>query len=232
MANTYALPLLKRELAARQTFAFSFEKPQAFSFTAGQFLRLKLSQLAETESRDNVRSLSIASAPFEDNLLVAMRHGESLFKKTLGALAMGSKVEISGPYGRFTLHEEPGTPAVFLAGGIGITPMRSMILQALHEGRRQQLFLFYANRTMEDAAFFKEFALQAKRHPTFHFVPMITVEKQRIDREALGQHLADLQTPIYYIAGPPGMVTAMRSMLADARVLPERIRFEQFSGYE
>ncbi len=242
MAAPSIVSLVDRREIARATTAFSFQKPAGFSFIAGQFLRLKLPQLPDDALRSNIRSLSIASAPFEDTLVVAMRSGTSTFKQTLWALPIGTDVEIAGPYGRFVLHDDPTLPAIFLAGGIGITPMRSIILQALHEQKPHQLFLFSSNSTPPDSAFFDELERQASVHTNFHFIPTMTNvttldepwtgEIELMSQAMIERYLkTDIQKARYSIAGPPTMVSAMRVMLTAAAVPSNQFMSEEFSGY-
>jgi ferredoxin-NADP reductase len=176
---------------------------------------------------------------------------DTAFKRVLRSMALPAEVKIAGPYGKFTLHDtstQPGAsqkdavrPAVFLAGGIGITPFFSIATHAGRERLPHELWLFYSNRRPEDAAFLTALLDLAGQNPNFHFVPTMTEmekstmewkgEKGVINREMLERHLPSLQGPIYYTAGPPAMVKAMRQMLTEAGVKNEDIRFEEFSGY-
>ena len=156
-------------------------------------------------------------------------------------LPIGTSLKVDGPFGYFTLHRNPARAAVFLAGGIGITPFVSMIRQAAHDQLSQQLSLFYSNRRPEDAAFLDVLAQLAKTNSRFHFIPsMSAMEKSHrewtgetgsIDQEMLNRYLPALLGPMYYVAGPPAMVAAMRQMLTTADVDEDDIRTEEFSGY-
>jgi ferredoxin-NADP reductase len=132
-------------------------------------------------------------------------------------------------------------PAVFLAGGIGVTPFSSIIRQAAQEKLRHKLYLFYSNRSPEDAAFMKDLQALEKQNPNFSLVPTMTEmgksheawegETGFINREMLARHLPELNGPIYYVAGPPAMVTAMRDMLVAGGVDSDDVRSEEFAGY-
>src|ERR1700681_1360292 len=121
-----------REVAGG-TMAFWFEKPSGWTFKAGQYLDMTLLDPPETDSEGNVRSFSIASAPHEESLMVATRMRNTAFKRVLNAMPLGSAVKIEGPSGSLTLHDNVKRTAVFLAGGIGITPFRSIVLRAAKE---------------------------------------------------------------------------------------------------
>ncbi len=135
MGTTQALPGFKAKLRSRQelaerTMAFRFEKPPGWSFEAGQFIDLTLIDPPESDAEGNTRSFTIASAPEEEGIMVATRMRDSAFKRMLERAPTGTEVRIEGPFGRLTLHKDASRPAVFLAGGIGITPFRSILVHA------------------------------------------------------------------------------------------------------
>ena len=131
---TYTVRLLRREEVAESTMSFYFDKPAGFQFKPGQYLDCSLMDPSETDAEGNIRTFSIASAPTEKDLMVATRMRDTAFKRVLKRMSLGSQLKIDGPLGSFTLHSNASRPAVFLAGGIGITPFRSMIVNAAREG--------------------------------------------------------------------------------------------------
>jgi ferredoxin-NADP reductase len=230
--------LIRRTAVAEGTVAFSFEKPEGFEFKAGQYLEMTLPEMAETDTGEATHSFSIASAPYEDEIMIATRMRDTPFKRVLGAMKHGAYADIEGPYGTFVLHNDAARPAVFLTGGIGITPFLSIIKQSTHSGSQHRVFLFYSNHTSDDAAFLVELQELALKNPNFTFVPTMTHggkdwkgEAGRIDKAMLLRYLEDLARPVYYIAGPPEMVAAMAQMLEDAGVDPGSIKTEDFAGY-
>src|SRR5512142_1223775 len=136
---TYIIKLKERKEVAEGTTAFYFEKPADFRFKAGQYLVLSLFDPPETDSEGNDRTFSIASAPFENRLMVATRMRNTAFKRVLRTLPAGAEVNMRGPFGSFILHNSPSRPGVFLVGGIGITPVRSIVLQAIRDKLPQPL---------------------------------------------------------------------------------------------
>jgi ferredoxin-NADP reductase len=241
LASTYTAVLKQREEIAEGTMAFHLEKPPGFEFKPGQSIDLTLINGPESDSEGNSRAFSIASAPCEEDLLVATRIRDTAFKRIVRVLPIGTSLKVDGPFGYFTLHRNPTRAAVFLAGGIGITPFVSMIRQAAHDQLSQQLSLFYSNRRPEDAAFLDVLAQLAKTNSRFHFIPSMsemekshrewTGETGSIDQEMLNRYLPALHGPMYYVAGPPAMVAAMRQMLTTVDVDEDDIRTEEFSGY-
>ena len=237
----YQIRLKNRAEVADRTIAVHLKKPAGFEFKAGQYVDVTLLNPPQMDSQGAVRSFSIASAPYEDDLVVATRIRESAFKRVFAALPPGSELKLQGPMGSFTLHNSPAKAAVFLAGGIGITPFRSIIRQATKEKLPHQLYLFYSNRRPEDAAFLDE--LQDLSQSSAHFILIATMtemgkskrnwtgERGFIDREMLVKHFCDLNEPKYYVAGSPAMVAAMQQMLMKAGVDEDNVRTEEFGGY-
>lgn len=231
--------LIGKEVIAEGTMLFRLEKPEGFAFRAGQSIDLTLIDPPETDAEGNKRAYSLSSAPYEPELKVAMRMRDTAFKRVLKGMPEGAQMKLDGPFGEMTLHEDATRPAVFLAGGIGVTPFRSMILDALHQGLPHAMYLFYSNRRPEDAAFLTE--LEDIHAPTFTFVPTMTAaegsqvpwqgETGFISAEMLRRHLPQGASPVYYLAGPEAMVTAMRTLLQGAGIVSDDIRYEEFSGY-
>jgi ferredoxin-NADP reductase len=239
--TAYLVKLTDRRQVAERTVAFQFQKPEGFTFKAGQFVDMTLINPSETDGEGNGRTFSIASAPDEDMLLVATRMRDTAFKRVMGAAPIGSQVKIEGPFGNLVLHNNQARAAVFLAGGIGITPFRSILLRAAREQLPHHLFLFYSNRRPEDAPFLDE--LQTLHQHNLHYTSVATMtdvsrshhswqgETGKIDREMLAKHLKSVGSPIFYVAGPPGMVSAMRALLGSMGVDGDDIRTEEFAGY-
>jgi len=237
----YKTVLRRKEEIAEGTMAFHFEKPGGFAFKAGQFGDFTLINPIETDAAGNTRGFSLASAPYEADLIFATRMRDTAFKRVLRTMKIGTEVSLDAPYGSFTLHNNPRIPAVFLTGGIGVTPVRSIVLQAAHDNLPHQIFLFDSNRKPEDAAFLNALLAAEVKNPNYTFVGTMTeLEKSGmkwngetgyITEAMLEKYVGDLTLPIYYLAGPASMVTAMRKTLTEAGVDDDNIRTEEFSGY-
>src|SRR6267142_997101 len=221
----YEPTFTRSETVAEGTMAFHFAKPAGFKFTAGQSMNVSLIDPPETDAKGNARTFSIVSAPHENELVIATRMRDTAFKRVLRAMPAGGRVGLRGPAGLFTLDPADTRPAVFLAGGIGITPFVSMSRQAAHDRLARDIWLFYSNRRPEDAAFLDELAALPRRNPRYRFVgTMVEMAKSSrpwsgetgfLDRTMLERHLKDLSAFVYYMAGPPGLVEAMQKMLTE-----------------
>ena len=143
--------------------------------------------------------------------------------------------------GNFTLDGADARPAVFLAGGIGITPFVSISRQSAHDRLARDIWLFYSNRRPEDAAFLEELAALPRRDPRYRFVgTMVEMAKSSrpwsgetgfLDRAMLERYLKDLAAFVCYVAGPPGLVETMQRMLTEAGVKEDAIHTDEFFGY-
>ncbi len=228
--------LSKREVA-ENTFEVRFSKPENFEYRAGQFLHICLDVDAD-DRKANVRSMSLSSAPYETHLMVTMRMTGSAWKQKFLAMNAGDTFEIVGPRGRLFLHnEERERITVFIAGGIGVAPFRSMIFQEQHENSSRSLFLFHFNRRKRDITYFQE--LNDQQNERFHVINILTNSGEEpwvgevgyCREELLQRYVPDYKTAIYYIIGVPEMVLAVQETLTLIGIAKEDIRGELFTGY-
>ncbi len=154
--SLYHVALKKRQDIATGTMAFYFDRPAGFTFKAGQFIDLSLPNLLKSDPEGHTRALTLASAPSEQQLMVATRLRDTAFKRMLTEMPIGTSIDREGPFGQLTLPSEDSRTIVFLAGGIGITPFRSMLVEAAHHKISHRLILIYSNRHPKDAAFLNE----------------------------------------------------------------------------
>ncbi len=235
----YTLTLKSVADVADGTKMFIFTKPVGFDFKAGQYVALEVKEFSvEDDGKGKLRSLSIASAPYEDELHFVMRQGESSFKRTIWALQAGDTVLSTKPVGAFVLPEDGDeTPVVFLIGGVGITPARSMLRQAMHLSSQRQFFLFYSNRLLKDAAFHEEM----KAMPTEHFTYVNTLtqtdtvcgvgeERGYICKAMIEKYVANPLSMRYYIVGSPDFSTAMKGVVVSLGVAEGDIHMDSFTG--
>lgn len=240
MAN-FQLKFKKKEQVADGTWSFYFEKPADFQFKAGQYVALVLPRLVAPDKRGPVRSLSICSAPFEEDLMFTVRITDSGFKQSLMALEPGEIAQATKPVGHFTLsHASDGKPIVFIVGGIGITPVRSILLQAAYDKSDRCFTLFYSNRTTKDAAFHDELGSIPLPNCTYVYTFSQETascagkneERGYICEDMLKKYLSleEIEENWYYLVGAPAFIEAMEKMLGGMGIAPERIVNDPFTG--
>lgn len=242
MAEEFVIRLFDKKIIAFDTMAFIFDKPNVFNYIAGQSMDLTIINPKESDEKGNTRTFSIASSPFEDRLMIATRISDSAFKKNLKNLKKGTIIKMTGPYGKFTLPDSSSVPVVFLNGGIGVTPARSIITNALNLKMNHRIYLFYSMKTPEHGIFANEFLYLQKNSQNFTFVPTITRSNElrsdwdgetgHISIEMLDKYLkSGIISNIYFISGPMEMVSALSKMLTQAGIKDKNIRTEDFPGY-
>lgn len=239
--GVYKVKLKNRREIAAGTMAFYLEKPEGFVFKPGQSADFKLIDPPETDDEGIERTFSFANAPYEDDLMVATRMRDTAFKRVLKTMSLGTEIIMDAPHGSLTLQKDSSAPAVYLTGGIGVTPARSIVLQAAHDKLSHKIILFDSNTTPENTAFLSDLIEAEKHNPNFKLVATMTNmedssstwsgERGFINKEMIARYVADLGQPIYYISGPPGMVGAMEKLLVEAGADEDKIRSEEFAGY-
>lgn len=163
----------------------------------------------------------------------------SPFKESLLSL-LGQHVEISGPFGRFILDEgktQNADTRVMVAGGIGITPFRSMIKYATDKKLGDKIILIYSNKTAEDIAFLGELTEIQKQNENLAIVHTLTRSDSsdyrtgRIDEKLIREIIDNIGGSIFYACGPPAFVDTVIVILKSMGVDAGNIRFERFTGY-
>jgi ferredoxin-NADP reductase len=233
--------LVATERIAEATAEFTFEVQAPFSFEAGQTCELTLPSPLYEDAEGSSRTFSIASSPSDaPRLAFATRLTGTAFKRSLLEAAIGLEIDLDGPFGSFGLHKNAAKPAVFLAGGIGITPFRSIIKDATERRLPHEMTLFYSNRTPASTAFLPDLEVWQQRNPNFRLVATVTDlpadnpwshSVGLMDASFLGPRVPDWAAAICYLAGPPPYVKAMRAALDAVGADPDNVRTEEFSGY-
>lgn len=232
--------LLGKHGVAEGTLALILERPEGFDFRAGQAIDLYIPEMKRMDPLGNSRTLSIASAPSDKELLVAMRIRQTAFKQEISTLEISSELGLDGPYEDFSFWEDESRPSIFLAGGIGITPFRSMVRQEILGGANRQMVLFASNPRPQDIPFREEFAKVAKENDKFKFVPTVTTEgfyprwegeRGRIKRELILKHVVDPVNADWFAVGPYQFTNAMRELVNEIGGDDDRIKTKEFSGY-
>lgn len=231
MSTYYDVKLLTQRPVAEGTAEFVIEKPEGFTYRAGQFGDIVLPREDGSEDSGNKHGFSFVSAPCEPNLRMATRMRGTPFKQAIAKLPVNADIKLIATFGDFTLHKNEKVPAVFVIGGIGITPVVSMVSQATEDGLQHSITVIYANRTPAQAAYLEELQALAERNANFTFVPVFTADSGHVNADTLRRNVPDISGSKYYLSGPDGMVKAMRSLLIDVGADEDNIRTEEFSGY-
>mgnify|MGYP003452290938 CR=1 FL=1 len=167
-------------------------------------------------------AFSVATCTTEhDELFELCVKIEKDFTKKGGQLQPGDVVGIQGPFGVFVLPKDVPEVVIF-AGGIGITPFRSMIRELVQTQQNVPVTLFYSNRYIEDAVYFEELETLAKEWPLFTFVPTLTGEDNpsiwkgetgRVNAGMIKKYVPDLQKPTYFMCGPDSFMEGVKLIL-------------------
>lgn len=235
----YKIKLVNKKEVASNTWLFEFTKPSEFKYRAGQCADFTIENPKYEDDRGNTRSFTIYSAPHEEYLSVIMRIRGSAFKRSLMEISSTDEVSLSGPYGSFTLHQQSTRPAVFLAGGVGVTPVLSIIRDSFYKKEIRKFLLFYSNRNLEDVVAFDELMNYAKLNMGFKFVPTLTAKPDnawqyqvgRIDKAMLESNLDLKENAVYYISGSLSFVSANRELLLSLGISDDDIKTDEFPGY-
>ena len=189
-----------------------------------------------------MRSFTIASSPTEEDfILISTRIRDTPFKKKLSSLDIGTSVNMTAPLGKFVIHEEYSKPAVFLSGGIGVTPFRSMIKYATDKQLPLKITMFDSNRNQNNILYKMEFDEYANLNRNLKIVYTLDEsnndwkgERGYINQAMVTKYLSanELDDSMFYICGPPGMLKAMQKLLQDDLHIPkQKIKIEEFTGY-
>ena len=224
------LRLAGKTLETHDVTSFLFRGEGPLSWQAGQFLRYRLPH-AEPDDRGTTRYFTIASAPFEGHVMLTTRFAEgrtSTFKRTLRELPIDAPVEVDQPAGEFTL-TDPAVPHVLIAGGVGITPYRAMLLDLDHRDVPVNATLLYANRTA-DFVYQREIDALRRRHPRLAVHPFVS--PRRISKDSIVSLVPTLGTALFLVSGPEPFVQGLEGLLSELGVPDARVKRDYFPGYE
>lgn len=227
----------KKEVA-KGTLEVTFELPESVDFKPGQYFTIRLLNAPYNDSKGLQRHFSIVNSPtVNTELTLATRLRDSAFKKSLQEFPKGTEVEILNIEGSFLLPEDTKKPLVFIAGGIGITPFMSMLRYTVEKKLPYDIILIYSNRDQESAAFLRELQMLVQDNINLRLILIMTQdhswtgETKRIDADFIKKYISDVNSKIYYIAGPPAMVEGVFSVLQQGGVEPANIMTDNFTGY-
>ena len=214
--------------------SFRFRRPQGFDFDPGQFLYITI--LIDGEKRS--KHFSISSSPTERNFIeLTKKITDHEFSTALDKLKVGDWAYIDGPYGEFTFKGE--YPKIgMITGGIGITPLLSIIQYCTDTGIDSQITLLYGNRSEETIAFRKELSKLEQRNKSLKLLHILSRpsadwkgRRGHIDLQLIREELPDYMERVFYVCGPPSLVTDLVDALNTLGVPAANIKTEDFLGY-
>jgi len=215
LEDSRSVALIARREIAEGTFELAFEKPPGFAPKAGQYAFVTLDAPQHRALDIPVRPLSIVSLAEEEEVRFAMRVSDSAYKQSCLAMQPGETATLYGPTGDFVLGEQD-RPLVFLASGIGITPVMPMITRLAQEGFPQPVSLFYTDRGRARMAYRDVFEAIASPHFSLHSIN--TAQEARLGEALLSAKLGDLRDYHYYIVGTRHFLTSMQAILQAHKV--------------
>lgn len=223
------LALKEKRPETSDTTSFFFESETPLSWQAGQFLRYTLEH-SNPDERETKRYFTIASVPHEGFVMLTTRFSQdgSSFKRALRTLPIGGTIEAEGPDGDFVV-EDPAEEFVFIAGGIGITPYRAILLDLDHKNIPMNVKLLYGNRN-EEFVYKNLLEELRKKHPTFTIEYFVS--PARIDEAAIRRAVPDLEKSLVYVSGPEPMVEAFEKMLSGMGIPEAHLKRDYFPGYD
>ncbi len=214
--------------------SFRFKRPRGFDYDPGQFFFVTI--LIDGEK--SKKHFTISSSPTEKEFIeFTKRITEHEFSAALDKLKIGDWVQIDGPYGDFTFKGE--YPRVgLMTGGIGITPLRSMIKYCTDKGIKSQITLLYGNRSEENIVFKEELDRMEKENGNLRIIHTLSRPGQEwkgrqghIDIQMVREEIPDYDDHVFYMCGPPSLVADCVSVLKALRISADKIKKEDFPGY-
>lgn len=226
-SRRYELRFIGRGLEAENIYSYAFALPKNLSFMAGQYMEWTLRNKKD-DLRGNRRYLTVSSSPTEKGVMFTIKQPEkaSAFKQTLAEFKPGDTILASHVAGSFTLPKDPAKKIAFMAGGIGVTPFRSMVKYLVDKNESRDVALLYSASSESEFSFQKLFekAKEIGLKTTY-------AANSQIDSEKIKSTIPDFKERIFYISGPYGFVQAMEKNLLSMGVGFSNIVTDYFPGY-
>jgi len=227
----------KREVAKGTLFVTFDVGGENVEFEPGQYFWVELLDPPYEDEKGPRRHITVVTSPTEGVLGLATRIRDTAFKRSLVEMPEGASVDVEQPKGSFVLPEDTSKQYVFVAGGIGITPFRSMLRYIADKGLDYDITLVYSNRDVESTAFLDELKELESVVPRCRVIftmtddPSWEGDKRMLDAEVLRELLGDLESFHFMIAGPPPMAKSVEASLLEAGLSEGQVQSDSFSGY-
>jgi ferredoxin-NADP reductase len=225
----------------KNVYDFIFRKENNLTFEAGQYLEWTLSHKTP-DMRGNRRYFTIASSPTEDHIILGTKFYQpsSSFKQALLHMKGGDAIRISGLAGDFVMPKDKNKKLVFIAGGIGVTPFRSMVKYLIDKNEKRDIVFLYSNSTKDDIAY-KDVFDEAEKHLGIKVIYVLTkdlssdsianVYNGYINSEMLQKNIPDFKDRYFYISGNHEMIMKLNSILSELGIEKSHIKTDFFPGY-
>ncbi len=233
------LKLKEKNQLAPDIFEFTFTGGEGLKFKPGQYMEWTLGH-PKTDSRGNRRYFTLASSPTENSIRLGVKFYErsSSFKRALLNLAKGDSIVATGLAGDFTLPNNKNEKLVWIAGGIGITPFRSMAQYLADKGERRDIILIYSNRSVEEIVYQDVFD-EAEKRIGLKTIYTLTQnapvswkgERGRVNAAMIARNIPDWRERTFYVSGTHAMVKEGEEILKNMGVRPKRIKTDFFPGF-
>lgn len=224
----YKITFTGRKKICENTFSFHFSTGDSgYSFKPGQYAYFTLTGAKYKDVKGNSRPFSFAGSPhIKDNIMIAARVNSSVFVRNLCELKEGSEVFVSKPGGNLFFPDDMKLPVVFITGGTGITPVRSIIEFLIHNKSGRNIYLFYSNKSPNRTAFYDDFKIWSESYKNFTFIPAVDskeaqnpgFEQGYINIAMLRKYLKELSGKRYILTGPDEMTDSMKKILLSENV--------------
>ncbi len=233
------LTLIKQVPRSADVTSFYFKPPQAVNYDAGQYFRW-LIFTEPMDSRGPDRFFTISSSPTEPDIMLTTKFypKPSTFKQHLRDLKVGDTIEVNGPNGTFTLPESTDQPIVLVAGGIGVTPFRSMLKYVFDKKLDYKIHLIHAAKTSGELIFKDGFDEWMQALPNLKATYVIDQaepgwqgETGKLDAARIEQLAGSLDNKLVYLSGPEPMIEVFKDGLVASGASEEQIKTDYFPGY-
>ncbi|HMA05183.1 MAG TPA: FAD-dependent oxidoreductase [Methanomicrobiales archaeon] len=213
--------------------SFRFPRPDEFQYDPGQWMFITIGKGGEM-----TKHFTISSSPTEGEFIeFTKKITDHEFSLALDRMRAGDPVTIDGPYGEFTFKGEyPGIG--MLTGGIGITPFRSMIRYCTDKQIPSRITLLYGNHNEESIVFRRELEEMGSRNPNLAIRHCLSHpgedwagRRGHVDRAVIEEEIPDYLERVFYVCGPPALVTGLVGALGTLQVPPSQVKVEDFPGY-
>lgn len=220
------LTLVEKEHLVGNVWAFRFKAGEPLAWVPGQYIRVELPH-RDADEEGTKRWFTVSSAPYEEVIQITTRVTDSTFKQALANLPIGSELHLlEAPHGSF-VWEDGDKPIVFVAGGIGITPFRSILKQRMHEQKPLNATLIYGGRN-EDLPFKDELEQWSNERSELNIHYVIG---SPLDAQKVANIVPNVNSSLVYISGPEPMVEGLSSQLKEAGLPESQLREDFFPNY-